>query len=58
MTTAEQSSRRHGGQLQLQLLPASDVALTRSAGRSPRQAGDWAPLHGGPGKMSVAQVAA
>jgi hypothetical protein len=56
MTTAEQSGYRNGRQLQLMI--ASDVALTHSAGKSPRQAGDWAPLFEGPGKMFVAQVAA
>lgn len=39
-------------------MTACGVALTHSAGKSPRQAGDWAPLLEGPGKMSVAQVAA
>ena len=56
MTTAEQRGYRNGGQLQLEA--ASDVILTHNAGKSPRQAGDWAPLLEGPGKMSVAQVAA
>ena len=56
MTTAEQSSCRNGGQLQL--MTACGVALTRIAGKSPRRAGDWGPLLEGPGMMSVAWVAA
>ncbi len=58
MTTAEQGSYKSRRQLLQQLQTTCDEALTRSAGRSPRQAGDWGLLPEGPGKMSVAQVAA